>query len=243
MTRSGRRRGRPTLPRTGGTRSTSGISWVTSLRLPPVTVQASGIPVASTRRWCLEPFLALSTGLGPVSEPPFSPARDWSRRPPATTRSHRPPAARQAAARAAAPRRLPAATHPAAGSRSSRSRSRARAADAARRSRCSSTNKIPCSACPIIEPLPARIAKTPLALGSNGSTRSHNSSDTIHGATAIGTPPSLTTDADGVRRQGTGPFISIRSLSEILPPASHAQPARGTFPNAGASECGCGRGI
>ena len=46
----GRRRGRPTLPRTGGTRSTSGTSCVTSLRLPPVTVQASGIPVASTRR-------------------------------------------------------------------------------------------------------------------------------------------------------------------------------------------------
>jgi hypothetical protein len=33
--------------------------------------QASGIPVASTRRWCLEPFLALSTGLGPVAEPSF----------------------------------------------------------------------------------------------------------------------------------------------------------------------------
>jgi hypothetical protein len=41
------------------------------LRLPPVTDQASGIPLASTRRWCLEPFLALSTGLGPVSEPPI----------------------------------------------------------------------------------------------------------------------------------------------------------------------------
>ncbi len=38
-------------------------------------LQASGIPVASTKRWCFEPFLALSTGLGPVSEPPFSPAR------------------------------------------------------------------------------------------------------------------------------------------------------------------------
>jgi hypothetical protein len=34
----------------GGTRSTSGTSCVTSLRLPPVTVQASGIPVASTSR-------------------------------------------------------------------------------------------------------------------------------------------------------------------------------------------------
>src|SRR3954468_12459524 len=50
---SGRRRGRPTLPRTGGTRSTSGINWVTSWRFPPVTVQASGIPVASTSRMLL----------------------------------------------------------------------------------------------------------------------------------------------------------------------------------------------
>jgi hypothetical protein len=30
-----RRRGLPGLPRTGGTRSISGTSWVTSLRLPP----------------------------------------------------------------------------------------------------------------------------------------------------------------------------------------------------------------
>src|SRR2546427_389457 len=37
--------------------------------------------------------------------------------------------------------------------------------------------------------------------GSSGSIRDHNSSDTIHGATAIGTPPSLTTGTDGVRRQ------------------------------------------
>jgi serine dehydrogenase proteinase len=49
-------------------------------------------------------------------------------------------------------------------------------------------------------------------LGSNGCTRLHNASETIHGATAIGTPPSLTTDADGVRRQGTGPFILMRVL-------------------------------
>jgi len=39
--------------------------------LPPVSVQASGSPLASTRRWCFEPVLALSTGLGPVAEPPF----------------------------------------------------------------------------------------------------------------------------------------------------------------------------
>src|SRR5439155_15570607 len=101
-----------TLPRTGGTRSISETSWVTSLRLPPVSVQASGIPVASTKRWCLEPDLALSTGLGPVWEPPFSPARGWSRRPLATTRARRRPAARQATAHAAAPTHPPAATRP-----------------------------------------------------------------------------------------------------------------------------------
>jgi hypothetical protein len=43
--------------------------------------------------------------------------------------------------------------------------------------------------------------------GNSGSTSSHNSSETIHGAVAIGTPPSLTVDADGLRRQRTGPFI------------------------------------
>src|SRR5215204_5386004 len=58
-------------PRTAGTASRSGISWVTSWRLPPVSAQASGSPVWSTRRWCLEPLRPLSTGLGPVSEPPF----------------------------------------------------------------------------------------------------------------------------------------------------------------------------
>jgi len=40
---------------------------VTSLRLPPVSVQASGIPVASSKKWCFDPFLARSTALGPVS--------------------------------------------------------------------------------------------------------------------------------------------------------------------------------
>lgn len=49
-TTSGRRRGRPHLPRTGGTAWSSGISWVTSLRWPPVRVAASGIPVASVIR-------------------------------------------------------------------------------------------------------------------------------------------------------------------------------------------------
>jgi hypothetical protein len=43
------------------------------------------------------------------------------------------------------------------------------------------------------------------------STSPHNSSETIHGATAIG-PSSLTTDTDGIRHQGPGPFITKGAL-------------------------------
>lgn len=42
--------GLPRLPCTGGTPSSSGMSWVTSLRLPPVRAAASGMPVASVIR-------------------------------------------------------------------------------------------------------------------------------------------------------------------------------------------------
>ena len=48
----------PRLPRIGGTALSKGISWVTSLRLPPVRVAASGMPWASTITWCLLPALA-----------------------------------------------------------------------------------------------------------------------------------------------------------------------------------------
>jgi hypothetical protein len=62
--------GRPRLPRIGGTASTSGISWVTSLRLQPVSVTASGMPPASQIRWGLEPGRPRSTGEG-RPRPPF----------------------------------------------------------------------------------------------------------------------------------------------------------------------------
>ena len=39
--------GRPRRPRTGGMASIGGMSWVTSLRLPPVSEIASGIPCAT----------------------------------------------------------------------------------------------------------------------------------------------------------------------------------------------------
>jgi hypothetical protein len=48
--------------RIGGMASTSGMSWVMSLRLPPVRLTASGMPPASQIRWCLEPERPRSTG-------------------------------------------------------------------------------------------------------------------------------------------------------------------------------------
>ena len=57
----GRRRARqacggagPPRPRTGGIESSSGSSWVTSLRLPPVSRTASGVPCPSVIKWCFE---------------------------------------------------------------------------------------------------------------------------------------------------------------------------------------------
>lgn len=53
----------------GGMASISGINCVTSLRCPPVSVIASGVPCVSVIRWCLEPGLRRSTGLGPGWSP------------------------------------------------------------------------------------------------------------------------------------------------------------------------------
>lgn len=57
---------RPTRPRTGGIASSRGNSWVTSLRFPPVSRTASGVPCPSVIRWCFEPARPRSTGDGPV---------------------------------------------------------------------------------------------------------------------------------------------------------------------------------
>jgi hypothetical protein len=129
MTRSGRRRGRPTTPRREGTASTSGINCVTSLRLPPVRVTARGRPLASTRRWRLEPDLPRSTGLGPVAAPPFGlhVARIGDRPRPLDLACGSQPVS--ATARAAAPRRRPSATRQVFASTSSQNRNRARAED------------------------------------------------------------------------------------------------------------------
>lgn len=44
--------GRLRRPRMCGIASRSGMSWVTSCRLPPVSVMASGVPWRSTITWC-----------------------------------------------------------------------------------------------------------------------------------------------------------------------------------------------
>lgn len=52
---------------TAGTLSDKGSNCVTSLRFPPVSDAASGMPWPSVRTWCLLPGRARSTGLGPLS--------------------------------------------------------------------------------------------------------------------------------------------------------------------------------
>jgi hypothetical protein len=44
-----------------------------SLRLPPVSETASGVPRPQAIKWCFEPLLERSTGLGPVLAPPKRP--------------------------------------------------------------------------------------------------------------------------------------------------------------------------
>ena len=182
------------------------------MRLPPVTEKASGIPLASTSRWCLDPFLARSTGLGPVAEPPFSPARGWSRRPRATTRSHPRRASAPTRPHAAAPTRPPAATHRGDASRSPPNRSRARPADASTRSPCATRTRSPAT------PADHRGACAPDSeSAAPSSAKAARTTPTAHPrrstARQRSVPPSLTTDADGVRRQRAGPFITKGALN------------------------------
>jgi hypothetical protein len=65
---------------------------------------------------------------------------------------------------------------------------------------------------PIRQPPATRVAEAALDPRQQRLDPRPHSSDTIHGATAIDIPPSLTTDADAIRRQARGPFISVRVL-------------------------------
>ncbi len=68
---SGRRRGRPSRPPTGGTASRVGAIIRLSCRLAPLIVRPSGVPSPSTTRCRFVPALPRSVGLGPVSSPPL----------------------------------------------------------------------------------------------------------------------------------------------------------------------------
>jgi hypothetical protein len=87
-----------------------------SLRLPPVSETASGMPCASVIRWCLEPARTRSTGLAPVLGRPSPPAHASCQSPPWTSPAPRRRSAPPAAAHAAAATRLPHASPAAAAS-------------------------------------------------------------------------------------------------------------------------------
>src|SRR5579862_1260977 len=182
-----------------------------SCTLAAVTRQASGSPLPSTIRWCLEPGRPRSTQLLPVAEPPFSPARDWRRKPSATTRSGPPAPTRPAAADAAARTHPPAATRPSADNRSNPSRSPTPTANAARRSPCATQTRSPAT------PTDHQAASDP----DNGSddapvATTAPAAPTTHPRHATEQQPSGTSNCDGrcrrLRYRKPGPFISNQPL-------------------------------
>lgn len=137
------RRGLPRLPRTGGTAWRSGMSWVTSLRLPPVRGAASGMPVASVIKLCLLPVPPRSTGFRPVFDRPLTPEYESRRPPPGRSPGHSPRAAWRGVPRGAVPTRQLRSTQPGAASTPCQSRSRAPEACAPRQSRCAARTGCP----------------------------------------------------------------------------------------------------
>ena len=188
------------------------MSW----RLPPVSVHASGVPRPSVRRWCLEPGRPLSTGLGPVLPPLFSPGSGSNQQPRATSQAPQPRATRPTAARVAAATPRPAATAEAAANRSYRTRSQAPAANAPRRSRYAEQTRSRSERCghrPAADPDTETDAPKPATTARPAPT-THPKPPTATRASA--SPISLTTDADGVRPQQTGPFILLEALRTRL---------------------------
>ncbi len=135
-TASGRRRGRPGRPATGGIPSTRLRVWVMSLTFAAVVMTLSGVPRPSQIRWCLLPVFRRSTGDGPVSAPPFSRGCENHPRKPATSRARRPRSALRAGPDAAGRRPLPSATGPGGASTSVPSRTPVPGAEVARLCRC-----------------------------------------------------------------------------------------------------------
>ncbi len=75
----------------------------------------------------------------------------------------------------------------------------------------------------MMKPAPVPIRKQ---ARSRGEAARSSSSDTNHGAAATGTPPSLTTDADGLRCQTRGPFNWRRVLALVTRPHTTRWPTQ-----------------
>ena len=195
---------------TGGTRSSSGINWVTSWRLPPVSVQASGIRSRRRAGGASSPLCPYRPGSGPFRSPLFRldvAAVDDRAGPLDLDHPH---ATRQTTARAAAPTHRPAATHPTADNRCSQPRSRAPAADASTQSPSAAQTKSPTA--PAGQEADSDPDNATAALlGRNGSTRAHNSSDTTQGD-CHRHPLQLKDGCRRLRRQPRGTFILNRAL-------------------------------
>lgn len=132
-TDSGRRRGRPGRPATGGMPSTRARVCVMSLTFAAVVMTWSGVPFPSQIRWCLPPVFRRSTGDGPVASPLFWRGRGSRPRTRGSSRVRRPRSAPRAGCGATCRRRLSAASGPGAASRSAPSRTPVPGAGAAKR--------------------------------------------------------------------------------------------------------------
>lgn len=130
---SGRRRGRPGRPATGGRPSTRARAWVMSLTFAAVVMKWNGVPRPSQIRWCLLSVFRRSTGDGPVAASPFSRGCGSHPHTRGTSRVRRPRSASRAGCGATARKPSPVASDPAAASRSVRSRTPTPEAEVARR--------------------------------------------------------------------------------------------------------------
>jgi hypothetical protein len=119
------------------------MSWVTSLRLPPVRVTARGMPVASVIRWRLLPVLPRSTGLRPVLGPLLARGCGSRRRPPGRSPGRSLCGAWRGASRGVGATHWPRSTPPGGASTSCPSRIRAPAAGVPRRSRYAARTRCP----------------------------------------------------------------------------------------------------
>ena len=194
-------------PATGGTRSSSGISCVTSLRLPPVSDQASGSPVASTRRWCLEPAASVDRARARFGAPFFAwtwlPVDDRARPVDLTRRLQ--PRQQQRVQLLPHPGLLPLLQPPPTGEPRTEAELLRQVLP---RDPGLQHKQDPLQRLPIRQPLRPGYRKRRSAFGNNGSTSSHNSSETSHGGRRHRHPSQLD---DRCRRDSSSAHRSLHS--------------------------------